>query len=340
MRSPPFRNTPGETFRYDAGSKWSQKLFTCASAAKVSIKSVDFTFNGTTPTLKDLHVTQIKNHNYTDNSSMPIWGVEDYGLKWSNDELRQMWGLVSPYYEGKMNVSTYRKPEFYLPGYMPVVISDGIGPSFMNMPGSDLSEVGLSAAYCTPSSSGTSTGCLGGDYSGTLDIGIFQKWSNLSSKAETAAKIPNLIFTDIMAAAVVGTAGLGPDEDSRVAQVVPNRLRVRYHMAFAVPAFVCAVVLFLLLLAVAASWFTKRTTFHQIRLHIQRLSPGRIFTSLLATPEHRSTLGMSGKSWSEKYGPELVDLTEHDETADVGDHAIGQPGKEKGSYVGINVAEK
>jgi aspartate ammonia-lyase len=49
------------------------------------------------------------------------------------------------------------------------------------------------------------------DYSGNYNMAVWARWQNFSQSAETVSLIPNLIFTDNAASAVVGTKGvLGP----------------------------------------------------------------------------------------------------------------------------------
>ncbi|KAK4246331.1 hypothetical protein C7999DRAFT_33294 [Corynascus novoguineensis] len=46
------------------------------------------------------------------------------------------------------------------------------------------------------------------DYSGQTNLALKRRWKDLSRSADTVAKIPNLIWTDLAANAVVGTKGL------------------------------------------------------------------------------------------------------------------------------------
>lgn len=70
---------------------------------------------------------------------------------------------------------------------------------------------------------------------------MWARLQNLSSSTSTAASIPNLIFTDYAAAAVVGTKGvLGPghavSSNSVAIDVTLMKRSIRYHWLFAIPA--------------------------------------------------------------------------------------------------------
>jgi len=96
MTGVPQRISPGSSLLFEKGSVWSQKMYTCASAVKATIKTVSFNYNGTQNSLKSLAVTDIKPKAYKDESAMPIWGVEDTGNAWSSEGINLIWGLLSP----------------------------------------------------------------------------------------------------------------------------------------------------------------------------------------------------------------------------------------------------
>jgi len=96
MTGVPQRMSPGSSLLYEKGSAWSQKMFTCASAVKATVKTVSFNYNGTQNSLKSLTVTNITAKTYKDETEMPIWGVENTGNAWSNDGINLIWGLLSP----------------------------------------------------------------------------------------------------------------------------------------------------------------------------------------------------------------------------------------------------
>lgn len=72
--------------------------------------------------------------------------MEDSGL--AVDEINPVWRLLSPEYENYPNISTARKPSFYLPGWASPLDS-GLDShfTFQNLPGSDFFRHALISVY-------------------------------------------------------------------------------------------------------------------------------------------------------------------------------------------------
>ncbi|RSL78768.1 hypothetical protein CDV31_017252, partial [Fusarium ambrosium] len=312
MRGVPHRQDPGTPFVFETGSKWSQKLFACASAVKATIKTVSLTYNRTDGWFQTLAVTDIQDKQYTDERSMPLWGVEETGNRYRVSDLNPIWGLVSPAYQESANVSTVRQPSLFLPGWMDTVsMTDTRLMKFgENLPGSDFSVGALSAAY----SVGDLFDKRGIDYTGKSSIAMWARWQNFSLNAKTAALIPSLILTDISASAVVGTKGvLGPGNEARqnLAHifVTPMISKVRYHVRYAIPAALSALLLLAITCGALLAACLRRGGLTQMRRHLQQLSPGRIYTTLLS-PGQGSNMQMRGEDWSRKFGGDVIDLSE------------------------------
>lgn len=315
MHSVPKRQDPGTPLLFETGSQWSQKLYTCATAVKATIKTASFNYNGTDGFFPNLAITNIQDKVYPDEGSMPLWGVENTGNKYYMQDLNLIWGLVSPKYENDVNVSTVRQPSLYLPGWVnPDDVASIGGESledFENLPGSDFAVGALETSYCV---SDSAFSCPGIDYSGNTNITMWARWQNLTQSAETASLIPNLIFTDTAASAIVGTKGvLGPGNTAQQNDVpilvTPLTSKIRYHYPFAIPALAAALMLFLItLLALVTACFTGGGI-ARMRLHLQQASPGRIYTTFLYPKPDGLT--MRSKDWSMQFGEKIVDLSGH-----------------------------
>jgi len=250
MHGAPQRQDSGSSLIFDSGSKWSQPLYTCASAVKATVKTVSFNYNATEGVLEDLNIKSIQDKVYSDNQSLPLWGVENTGNAYLLEDLTLVWGLISDEYENDQNVSAIRQESLYLPGYSDYGLISTIG--FDNMPGSEA----LIGAMGIPYSVSTGGTLINGqtDYSGEGDMSMWVRWQNLSSSAELASLIPNLIWTDVAASAVVGTKGvLGPGnlatENQVPIMVTPTVMRIKYHYPYAIPALLTALVLFCITIA-------------------------------------------------------------------------------------------
>lgn len=143
---------------------------------------------------------------------------------------------------------------------------------------------------------------------------MWVRWQKLMSSPSTAFLIPNLIFTDYAAAAIVGTKGVlgaGNAETSNTVPVLitPTLMRIRYRWAFAVPALIILAGIILGTLAALITLLLGRGGVNKMRHSLQRLSPGRIFAGFLY-PELMQGMGqgMDSKEWREKVGNTVVDL--------------------------------
>jgi hypothetical protein len=332
MRGVPRRTSPGSQLVCDSGSTWSQPMYVCASAVKATIKTVSFKYNGINDQLSSLSVEQVEDKTYPDTQSMPLWGVENTGNAYYTEDMNLIWGLVSDEYENKPNVSTVRQPSLYLPAWQSdLAASEGmLSESWENLPGSDFSVGALGSAYLV-GGSGLSSGP---DYSGATNMAMWTRWQSLTNSSITAAKIPNLIYTDYAAAVVVGTKGvLGPGNSAQenlvALTVTPTVSKIKYHYLFAIPALVAALLLVVITLMAFITVCRGGGGMSRMRLHLQQVSPGRIYTTFLyPDPEG---MKMRSRGWGETLGRKVVDLSGDFPVA--GDMMMPPP--EKGARVGV-----
>jgi hypothetical protein len=307
----PQRMNPGHPLVFDRGSVWSQKLFTCATGVKATVKTVSFNYNGTDNDMKNLAITSIKEKEYNDNASIPLWGVEDTGNAFKSDEINLIWGLISQGYEKKPNVTTIRASSLYLPGYAASGALSGGANDAYNIPAATFPIGAVNSAYCVSAGGVDCDSFTGNDYSGANNMAMWARWQNLTQDAESASTIPNLIWTDTAASAVVGTKGvLGPGntaQENRVALfVIPTVQKIRYHYLYAIPALLTALLLALItFVALVVSCF-RGIKIGRMRTHLHQISPGRIFTTFLYPGPSGMTI--SSKEWGRHLGIKQIDL--------------------------------
>ncbi|RDW63674.1 hypothetical protein BP6252_11219 [Coleophoma cylindrospora] len=308
MRGVPQRQSPGSRLVFENGSSWSQPIYSCASAVKATIKTVSLSYNDTKDSFASLTVLEAQDKVYADESSMPLWGVENTGNAYYMQDMNLIWGLVSSAYETNPNVSTVRQPSLYLPGWIGGWSSLGMSStSYENLPASDFSIGALASAYDVGTSNVGQS-----DYSGQTNMAMWSKWQNLTASADTAGLIPNLIYTDIAAAAVVGTKGvLGPGNAAKTNLVVlpvnPIVSKIRYHYLFAIPALLAALLLVLITLLALVTACMRGAGIGRMRVHLNSLSPGRIYTTFLYPSA--DGIKMSTKDWGKQLGTKTVDLS-------------------------------
>jgi len=253
---------------FEPESEWVQPIYACASTAKAVIRTVNFRFNGTTD-LANLAIDSIKDKEYTRLDEQPIWGVEN-----SKNQLQgtnAFWGLVDPLQTSRINITTIRSPVLRLPGLVDPFSggSSSSDSSAQNAPGAEFYIKALSNAFgVTPGGSSVSSVT---DYSGKTSLALYKRWQDLSQTPAKAARMIDLIWTDVAANAVVGTRGhiaapaprgssgtttsagtippntVSKRDDAPGSQnqngtaapafpVIAYRRQIRYHLRFAIPA--------------------------------------------------------------------------------------------------------
>ncbi|KAK3173942.1 hypothetical protein K4F52_010356 [Lecanicillium sp. MT-2017a] len=298
----PRRQDGSSSITFDAGSKWTIPLYSCATAVKATIKSVDLKVNGTLG-LKSLEVVNVKDKTYRSTEEKPLWGVEDPGLKLM--DVSPLWGIIAPAFEGWSNLSTIRQQSLYLPGWTSTI--PGSFSTVQNLAGVDFYEGALSTAYYVgPSRSSFGDGLLG-DYSGRSNLAMLSKWQNLSQTEDSAGAIINLIWTDVAASAVIGTKGWVPIErngtmlESSQVTVRPIIQRVRCEYWFAIPAFFVVAVWLLISTAVLFFYAMGHSSIRMLRSQLQRSSTGRILAAAVL-PQGQPNFKAKTKDWIRAVG--------------------------------------
>ncbi|KAM5350529.1 hypothetical protein ACJ41O_007034 [Fusarium nematophilum] len=309
IRGVPERQDDGPPNLFEDGSEWSAPLYTCASAVKATIKRVTFFHNGTSDSLENLVIKEIKDKDYEDEEDMPLWGVEDWAF--GLGEFEPIWGLMDPAFKDFRNVSTIRAPSFYMLGSgMITALSTGLNPSYpqMNLPGS-IVPIG---ALRTIALSATLTSEPVVDFTAQRSMSLWLKWKELSASEESISKVIKLLWNDLAASALVGSKGtLGArneeaDEAARV-RVVPTVHRVKYRWVFGIPAFMVVVCMGFIFLMVVGAVATGRGSLDLLRHRLKQVAVGRILTTIFH-PESSSFI-MSPADWSRSNGDKQIDMS-------------------------------
>ena len=341
----PRRRDGSPSLNFDMGSEWTIPLYSCATAVKGTVKTVDLQMNGTR-VLDNLKVLALHDKSYSSPADLPLWGVEDSGMAFSS--VHPLWGIVSPSSEGRQNLSTVRKQSLYLPGFTSGTSIAYDLKSVQNLPGvefySDAMPYGFGIGIHMASKNRVT------DYSGRSNMAMYAKWQDLSRKPESTARIINLLWTDIAANSVVGTrdvlgpaaaagSAVGADRDKELEALrIPVRpivRRIRYRYAFAVPAFVVAFLTLLICTATVVAWVLGRCSVKTMRRHLELSSTGRLLTTLLYAED--CDLKIKRKEWVKGVGGWEVDLSGE---APVGRGRGGGGGSGSGSGDGDGKGEK
>ena len=327
--------------RGKAGENYTQSIYSCASASKALIKTVTFSYNGTGG-LSGLQILDVKEKEYPNPSLKPLWGVEDSGLTY--EDIAPLWGLLDPSYENKPNVSILRKESLWLPGY--TMVSDPADNS-QNTPGATFHVNAMQNIYSKLSysiSTDSNTDVL--DYSGRTQFAMYRKWLELSQNAKDSAKIINLIWTDIVANAVVGTRGWASEEPEHVkrnegsavqgnsVEITLYQRRVQYRLLYAIPAILLLAVTLGVFLMTVLLMALQRTGTGKMRWFLDQTSLGRNFTALLY-PEV-SSQQTPRRAWMERDARKLVTVAADRPHAD----GIADCGMKEGGLAASNQSKE
>jgi len=318
IRGAPQRLDNGSSLLWSAGSRWSSPLYSCASAVKASVKSVTFRLNGTEG-LSSVTVDSITDKKYPSNEDTPLWGMEDTGK--TVDQIDPVWGILSPDYENFPNVSSVRKPEFYLPGYSGggagVVTYPNEGqPLWANIPASNFFQYALGGTYGGSFSGEESPGVQdpygrGVDYSGYSNVALFSRWQELSKTAHGVASMVNLLWTDLAAPAVVGTRGTlgsmnqGLKDEITIIPIRPIVKAITYDWRYGAPILVLVGALLLITIIDILWSIMGYASLAVMRDRLHQVSPGRIYTVFLRPEEAR--MDMTSKIWAKTMANYEVD---------------------------------
>ncbi|CAI6341251.1 unnamed protein product [Periconia digitata] len=297
-------------------AEWSSPLYSCASAARASIKTVSFGFNGTND-LKSLRILDIQPKRYNSVSEMPLWAVENTALR--VNYAPPIWGITVPEFENHTNISTSRQDHLYLPGY-----SDRFGlkpfQEKQNLAGVDFYHNIMALVYGLEYPQDTTDFPMP-DYSGQTNFGLFTRWQELSANSTSARQIVNLLWTEISANAVVGTRGqlskdrlqeaespAGGDVPSTVMVPVRTNARtIRFKVLYGVPAFIVLALLVAIALLALVFVLIGRTRLSKLQRFLDETSAGRIYTKFLYMddypPNSRHTV------WLHAVGKKRVDIS-------------------------------
>jgi hypothetical protein len=289
-----------------------RNLYICASGIRAAIKTVDFRYNGTGGEFLNLEVLQIRDKEYPDEESKPLWAVEHSYDKIMHFE--PLWGIVDDLYETTDGFFTLRAEKLWLPtnplltgnfgeteGYDALAAVSGFIRRLGNLYG------GLSSLFNR-------------DYSGKYEYALFERFRRLSHNETVASQIPSLILTDGLAAGLVGTktsistkyvewpASLAVDGTVRglpQARVMTYKRVLTYDIRYAIPGLVVLAILLFAFVWASGILLLSRSIFRTMQNMYNQTSTGRLATNLLLPgrsdpkqPSHEWVRGNGGSQLS------------------------------------------
>lgn len=298
----------GKTVNSFAGNRlnphhnWRQPLYSCVSAVRASIKTVQLRVNGTA-TLSNLVVDSVEPSNVT----TPIWGVENtHRIIWQLDPL---WGLISAEEASLPGVSPLRRSHLYLPASQSSVAGLG-GSTGVNdaIAGASAHSVVFDTLYGYVNRDPERGGSMAiPDYTGATTWSLFTKWARLSRDTDTAGQISNLIWTDMMANAVVGTKSrLSNSRGLHYSRPAAQYFQaVAYDWRYASLALAFAAVYVMLLVWTILLYVTRACKFSMLRFFLDQTAAGRTMTTERFGAGVDEDLG-STNAWASVRGDEVV----------------------------------
>ncbi|KAE8371417.1 hypothetical protein BDV26DRAFT_276114 [Aspergillus bertholletiae] len=314
---------------YDAGSEWEQDMYMCASAVQASIKTVEFTFNGSS-TLAGLTVSSVKDKMYETQDAQPLWAIEVTGQP--DTVTAPLWGLIGDQYTASEDLITIKSERLLLPPAYPLSATvlnakDSMAASYAPMAAQ---QGALGESFLGQITTGQTLDLPIADYTGRFNFALSRRWQQLSAGGEQgAATILKLIFTDILATATIGSqspiglsgsdthhlGGTVPSGDKKV-RIEPFRRKIEYHIAYAVPAFITLTLWIVVLVVFLIALVVSRFSFSKLQQQLNLSSAGRLYTNL-AYPDV-CDVDAKTEMWIEQAG-ELKFRLDHKGTSDAED---------------------
>jgi hypothetical protein len=341
-------------YRYDVPSNWTQQLYTCASGMKASVKTVTFSSNVTnhTTSLSNLRVLSVQSKNYTQDT-LPSWGIEKVD-GYNVEEIDLFWGLVNESQVDSSNFDTRRAAELYLPAANHKVTFGHIYDSFaagQAFAASWNSVYEYAAAvrgvaidfipryFSGPTAVIVTDTILNCSFSGENNYGLTLKYRELSKGPEGAAKILNLIWTDLAAFTTVGTktgfeTGTQPSLPTTKRSAaqpailgqrdVHRRVRIIEYkdIRYAIPAFIVGGLSVLGAVCAILFGILGIVPWRLLKHFINQASMGRTATQLME-PEAAAPTATT-KEWSETAGKIVLAVPGLNEAHGARDSAQGQ----------------
>ncbi|EAU31659.1 predicted protein [Aspergillus terreus NIH2624] len=316
----PQRTDGGNALFPDANSRWSTPIYSCAAGTKAAIREVKFHYNGTGG-LEKLVIQSINEKAYSNPSEMPLWGVER-NQNYTLYNVRPLWGIVSPETITGDDISVVQRDHLWLPGFPDIVsLEPVIANGEPNMPGNLFYARALQDLFRIQLG-GLSPEALMA-YTGKLDLALYARWLELSASSTGTEKLLNQVWTDLAANSVIGTRGWHsgprpslrwngvPERDKTIptpsVPVVLWSRRIRYHIQYAVPAFITLGIIVALIGLTVFLLVSRRTGLRQLRRYLAITSPGRILGLSQALDQEVSHL-TSTKNWIQQVGIHRVNL--------------------------------
>ncbi|KAJ7160899.1 hypothetical protein C8R46DRAFT_1194302 [Mycena filopes] len=249
---PPQRTDGGDARLPGDNSTWSHRMFGCASGTRARMQRVTFSFNGT----MDLGALRITRR---DIDTPLLWATEVTALNITDVDL--LWGVVPDALAADPALSTIRSDVFYVPAGAADIWGVSTGGQPSTLPALAWSVIGniLGSPQIV-------------DYSGISNFALLRKFQELilADPAGGAARIQNLMWTDMMANNVLGT-------DTRATLVIgENVASVAYDLRYAIPALLLVLIWLPALAGALLVLVTGLLKMDYLRYLLTHTSSGRI----------------------------------------------------------------
>ncbi|KAL9034707.1 MAG: hypothetical protein Q9214_006923 [Letrouitia sp. 1 TL-2023] len=263
----------GDPRIFQPHSKWNQSLYVCASGVRSSIKTVEFSAKGTA-SLENLNITKVQDKVYKEKNQWPLWAVErTYKPTFDAPPL---WGIVAGKYKKAKDLSTLRAKKLWIPA---TDSNGGIQTSSDSMTSTRAFAAVLDSVYTLSIYNDLATA-----YTGSQNAALKQLWQELSQSPDTASRIINLIYTEILATATVGTKSAIISSTQKgsnsLNHVVQYERRLQYDLRYAIPAIVELLIVTLVVITLIVCLFSVFSLEKMSQL-LNQTSTGRIVTNLL-----------------------------------------------------------
>ncbi|KAM3579781.1 hypothetical protein VKS41_007862 [Umbelopsis sp. WA50703] len=271
-----------------ANTIFEQPIYSCATAIRATIQRVNFTT--TQPINNNTGFTTLKLSRQNTNASI-AWAVEKTGMNVS--EVNPYWGPVDTQYVNDPDLFVEHGEFMYLPsGASDYARSGGYYDSFDSQGSSIPGQI--FPALKNIWSNGESL-----DFAGQDDYKLNKLWQNLTATSQTASRVVNLIWTNLMANNAIGFGYLP------TASVAPRAQSVDYNLIYAIPAFVTLALWFPIFVIALVLLASKRVTPQMLRNAFNQTSVGRTVVNMIIPTSDSMA---DTKSWAKNDGMRMIGI--------------------------------
>lgn len=321
----------------EVGTQWMVPMYVCASAIKASVQTLTLSINDSS-SLQDVQVTKRQDKTYKSSQDHPTWAIEYKGFSTLRSDsgfgefnvVKPLWGIVDESYVGTPEYNFTKAASFYVPhSYNNNLDTDG-PLDMLASAAAPLYFLSTATSNYDTFTNANSRNFLP-DYSGKQSLSLATKWRQLAEQERGHDTIMRLIWTDMMANAVLSVKQADYITEDDAKDKIGGRRNVKiaihtisYRLPYATPAIILLVCCLVLTVATLISGAVNWRLVKNLRHLLNDTSLGRVATGNVMS-DGKSLSRASTAKWQKRAGSTKLRLGgEETEVTFVSDESEGR----------------